>query len=60
MSCPPMPLPDPVFIEDPALALNGTAIVLVSSGVPGAAALHFGPLCCNMNEIIDFNTDEPC
>jgi dimethylargininase len=51
--------PDSVFIEDPALVLNGTAIVLrpgAASRLGEAAALR-PALLENMNDVIDLTTD---
>ncbi|MCF2872196.1 arginine deiminase-related protein [Octadecabacter sp. G9-8] len=51
--------PDSVFIEDPALALNGTAIVLrpgAETRLGEAAALR-PALVENMNDVIDLRTD---
>ena len=51
--------PDSVFIEDPALVLNGTAIVL-RPGAPtriGEAAALRPSLVENMTDVIDLHTD---
>ncbi|AGI67804.1 putative dimethylaminohydrolase [Octadecabacter antarcticus 307] len=51
--------PDSVFIEDPALVLNGTAIILrpgAASRLGEAAALR-PALLENMNDVIDLSTD---
>lgn len=51
--------PDSVFIEDPALVLNGTAIVLrpgAETRLGEAAALR-PALVENMNDVIDLQTD---
>ena len=51
--------PDSVFIEDPALVLNGTAIVL-RPGAPtriGEAESLRPALIENMNDVIDLKTD---
>ncbi|MBT8411249.1 MAG: dimethylarginine dimethylaminohydrolase, partial [Octadecabacter sp.] len=50
--------PDSVFIEDPALVLNGTAIVLrpgAETRIGEAAALR-PSLCQNMHSVVDLET----
>jgi dimethylargininase len=51
--------PDSVFIEDPALVLNGTAIVLRPGAASrlGEAATLRPALLENMNDVIDLTTD---